>query len=119
MVDRSTVDQPKKTVAMSAIRALEDDAADPMAAMAALFPMILDMYLDGDTETKIDAAITAHGRTCRAALVAITPPPPAQAATPGTLLISSLGKLGWPGVAIFALIRLPELAQFLQGFAYQ
>lgn len=98
MVDKAIADQAKKTVAMTAIRVLED-SPEPPAAIYAMFPMILDMYLM-DTDSRIAAAIAKHHADCKSA---------------GVSLMSVVSKVGWPGAMIVFVWRFPIIVESIKS----
>ena len=99
MVDRARVDQAKKTVAMTAIRALDESPEPPAAAIYAMFPMLLDMYLS-DPAARIDEAIERHRKDCKGAS--------------GSTLMCIAGKLGLPGCVVAFFWRLPLIAEIVR-----
>ena len=52
--------EPQRTVAMSTIRSLSDDPSN----VAALLPMLLEMYLRPDPADIVKAAVDTHAKNC-------------------------------------------------------
>ena len=97
IVSNAKTADSKKTVAMDCIRMLEANPSN----VSAIIPMLLEVYFkNGEVvAAAIDKAIATHKEGC---------------VGKGSKLIKLLNNIGWPGVAIVAIIRIEAIVIAIQ-----